>query len=64
MASFAVLISSISNSLHFLAPGHCPSHDSKAISVLLASSIAAEAARGSDACMAYNRTITAELKRC
>lgn len=52
MASLAVLVSSMSSSLHLRAPGQLPSHDSKAANELLASSIAAAAARASDACMA------------
>src|SRR6266571_8645890 len=52
------------SSLTFRAPGQIPSHDSRAPKQLCTSSIAVLAATGSATCIAYSRTMTAELNSC
>ena len=52
IAAFAVAVRSINNSLHFLAPGHLPSHAEMTSKQLSASLIAARAADLSDICIA------------
>jgi hypothetical protein len=64
MASDAVVVNSLSNSLHLRAPGHWPSQDSIAVSVLFASSIAVAELFSSAECIAKRSSTTAELKRC
>ena len=63
IASQAFAVKSSRSSLHFRAPGQCPSQDSSTTRQLRASSSAIWEAWISEVCIAYSKMITAELKR-